>query len=337
MKIDKNKLLYLTAMVIYGTTGIIKHFIPYSAGLVSFFRAIIGAIFLYALIRFSGRRPDLKAIRANLWRLIAVGVLLGFNWIAFFESCNNTTVAKASLCYYMTPVFFILLTPVFFKEKLTLKKIICTVIAITGMVLVSGVLTEKGAGVEDAKGLLLGLLAAVLYTAFLIVARGIGEMEPTDRTFFELTVAAITLLPYWLFTDKVSEIRLETVPVLLVLLIGVMNTGVAYAFYFGTMGKLSTQAVAIFSYADPAVSVLLSALLLREPLGLWGAIGAVLVLGSMIICDLEFKKEGVAEEPAAEEPLSAPAETADRMPDDAAKEAEVLPAEVKDFEEKRTE
>ena len=56
--------------------------------------------------------------------LILSGALIGFNWILLFEAYNYTTVATATLCYYMQPTIVILLSPLFFRERLTAKKLV---------------------------------------------------------------------------------------------------------------------------------------------------------------------------------------------------------------------
>lgn len=70
-----------------------------------------------------------------------------------------------------------------------------------------------------------------------------------------------------------------------------IHTGWAYSLYFGSMGALPAQTVALCSYLDPVTAVLLSALVLREPLGLAGAIGAALVLGAALVSELPERKD----------------------------------------------
>ena len=86
-----------------------------------------------------------------------------------FEAYNHTTVAVATLCYYMQPTIVMLLSPVFFRERLTGKKAACAAVAIVGMVLVSGIVGDSGAGRGDFQGVLLGLGAAVFYSAVVIM------------------------------------------------------------------------------------------------------------------------------------------------------------------------
>ena len=55
------------------------------------------------------------------------------------------------------------------------------------------------------------------------------------------------------------------------------------------MKDLPAKTIAIFSYLDPVIAVVLSALILREQITLWGIIGTVLVLGSALYSELPEK------------------------------------------------
>ena len=72
----------------------------------------------------------------------------------------------------------------------------------------------------------------------------------------------------------------------MLLVVGIVHTGVAYACYFGSIGALPAQTVALFSYIDPVVAILLSVLVLRESSSVWAMVGAVLVLGSTLVSEL---------------------------------------------------
>ena len=74
--------------------------------------------------------------------------------------------------------------------------------------------------------------------------------------------------------------------------VGILHTGIAYALYFGSIGNLPAQTAAIFSYIDPVTAILLSAFLLGEELSAFGIIGAVLILGGAVLSESRiFEKQ----------------------------------------------
>ncbi|MBQ2829702.1 MAG: DMT family transporter, partial [Oscillospiraceae bacterium] len=99
--------------------------------------------------------------------------------------------------------------------------------------------------------------------------------------------SAVVLLPYVLLTEDVSALTFDGASVGLLLLIGVLHTGVAYALYFSSISALPAQTVGLLGYIDPVIAVLLSALLLHEPLGISGAAGTLLILGAAVVSERE--------------------------------------------------
>ena len=130
----------ILAMVIFGTIGIFRKYIPLPSGIVACARGILGVAFLLIFIKMKHIKMDMGAIKRHLWILLISGGFIGLNWVLLFESYRYTSVAVATLCYYMAPIFVMLVSPVLLKEKLTVKKVVCVLVALTGMVFVSGVL-----------------------------------------------------------------------------------------------------------------------------------------------------------------------------------------------------
>ena len=285
--IKKAKLQMVIATVAFGTIGVFRRWITLPSTALAMARGLIGALYLL-LTHLIRKTPfDKEGIRKNGVKLALTGALIGFNWIALFESYNYTSVAKATLYYYSAPIFLILLSVIFLKEKLSKKKMLCMGIAIIGIVCVSGVLDGSAAiNPYETKGLLLGLLSAVMYGTVMFINKAITGIDAADKTIIQIATAGIIMLIYGPATGDFAGITLTPTCILMVLIVGVFHTGFCYTLFFGSMDYLSAQSVAIFTYIDPAVAILLSALLLKEPLSIWGIIGAVLVIGSALFSEL---------------------------------------------------
>ena len=278
-------------MLIFGTIGVIRRYIPLPSAFLAFSRGILGGLFLLVFIKVRKKEAGEKIRPRDLIKLIITGAMIGVNWILLFEAYNHTTVAIATLCYYMEPTIVVLLSPIIFKERLTGKKAICATISIIGMVLVSGVIGSSGAQNGSFKGILLGLGAAIFYAAVVIMNKTIPGIEAFRRTTILLLSAGITMLPYVLFTHGFQSGGFNVTSILLLLVLGIVHTGIAYAMYFGSMDGLRMQTIAVFSYIDPVSALLFSALLLREPLSVLNMIGAVMIIGSAMISEIQFTKK----------------------------------------------
>ena len=292
MKNENNaRVSLILAMAIFGTIGIFRKYIPLSSGIVACVRGILGVAFLLAFIKIKKIKMDTKMIKKHLAVLLLSGAFIGLNWVLLFEAYRYTSVAVATLCYYMAPIFVMLVSPFLLKEKLTVKKSLCVAVALLGMVFVSGVLDGGISGISELKGILFGLGAAALYATVVMMNQGLKAVPTYDKTIMQLGAAAVVLIPYILVVEDLSLVVLTPLIVVMLVIVGVLHTGIAYALYFASMNGLKAQTVALFSYIDPIVAIILSALFLKEPMTVFSGIGAVLVLGATMISELPEKKK----------------------------------------------
>ena len=284
------KVSFLAAILIYGTLGVFVRLVALPSSLIALARSGIGTLFLLLLMAIKRQPPGFAAIRRNWKPLLLAGALLGFNWVAMFEAYRYTTVAVATLCTYMNPVIIVTGAAIFLHERLTLRKIVCVLVALIGMVFVSGITASGLPTGSSATGILLGLLTAVLYGIIVLSNKTLRDISAYDRTAAQLLIATFVLLPYYLLTEDLPALTISAQQIGLLLVLGIVHTGFAYSLYFGSMQTLPAQTLAILSYLDPVTAVLLSALVLREPLHSYEIIGAVCILGAAIVSELPARR-----------------------------------------------
>lgn len=277
----------LLSMIIWGSIGLFVRGIDLPTPLIATARAIIGALFVLALMLILRRRPQLKGL-GNGWLWLGLsGILLGLNWILLFSAYKHTSIAVATLCYYLAPVLVVLLSPLIFRESLGAKKLLCAFGALLGMVLISGLGSGSAAFASGQfKGVALGIAAACVYAGIVICNKKLKGISGLDRTLVQLSISALLLIPYDLLSRQSGFAALDARGWLLLVLLGIVHTGLSYYLYFDCMDRLPAQTVAVLAYIDPVVAVLLSALLLKEPMDLPMALGAVLVIGSALLLEL---------------------------------------------------
>lgn len=287
---EKGKLNFISAMLIFSSIGIFVRALPYESSFIAFVRGIVGFGVILLVMLLKRQKSDKKAIKENLLLLIVSGVFIGINWVALFESYRYTTVATATLCYYMAPMFVILASPLAFKEKLTVKKVLCLITALVGMLFVSGVF-EQGGGEIQLKGIVFGLVAAAFYASVMLINKRMTEIPAMDKTYIQLFCAAAVVGVYNIFAVDFTTLSTDITHIALLLFVGVFHTGFAYTLYFGSMKNMKAQSIAILSYIDPVFALVLSAVILKESMSVFGVIGAVMVLGAAFVCDLPVRKK----------------------------------------------
>ena len=279
------------AMLVFGTIGLFVKNIGFPSSFISFARALIGSIFIALFMLVSGHGLDKKAVLKNLKLLIPSGIAMAFNWICLFEAYRFTGVAVGTLCYYMAPVIVVILSPIFLKEKLTAINVSSVLAAVIGAVLISGVVSGS---VISVKGILLGLAAAALYSTVIMFNKFVKNLSPIETTFVQLLTAAVTMIPYILLTEDVTEFVFDRRSVIFTLIVGIFHTGIVYMIYFSSVQKIPAQTTAVFSYIDPVTAIILSAVVLGERLDAVQLIGTFLILAATLFNELApiIRKKG---------------------------------------------
>ena len=280
------KLAFLSAILIYGTLGVFVRYAGQPSPLVALARSSIGTLFLLFLLAVKRQKTDFSAIRRNWRPLLIAGVLLGLNWVTLFEAYRYTTVAVATLCTYLNPIIIVFGAAILMHEQLTARKLLCIAVALIGMVFVSGVADSGLPDAGEAKGILLGLLTAVLYGCIVLSNKQLRDISAYDRTLVQLFITTLVLIPYCILHGDFVGLQITGGQLGLLLILGVVHTGFAYSLYFGSMAYLPAQTLAILSYLDPVTAVLLSALVLHEPLSGFEILGAVCILGAAVVSEL---------------------------------------------------
>lgn len=281
--------IYILSMLIFGSIGLYAKNINLSSGQLAMARGIIGSIFLLAVCPVIKQKLSWKAIRPNIWLLILSGTAIGFNWILLFEAYKYTTIANATLSYYFAPVFVMLLSPLFLKERLTVIRFLCTLGAVVGMFFVVGIGRETAE--NHLVGITYGLSAAVLYAGVVIMNKFLKGLSGIETTVIQLGAASLVLTPYILMTETITIFTMDAKSLLLTIIVGVVNTGVAYLLYFMAMRKLNSQTIAIYSYIDPISAIILSSVLLGEQMTLLQILGGILILGATFLSEWTGRKK----------------------------------------------
>lgn len=271
------RFMMITAMAIFGTLGPFVRNIAVSSGELALYRAILAALLITGFLFLTKQKIPFAAIKKEIPLLLASGMAMGINWILLFQAYKYTTVSLATLSYYFAPVIVTLVCPILFRERLTIKQIICFIMSTLGLILIIGI-GDVGSG-NNLLGIMFGLGAAVFYATVILLNKFIKNVEGMPRTFLQFIAAIIILLPYVFSTSGITLCNLDNIGWINLLIVGLFHTGITYCMYFSSLKELPGQKAAILSYIDPLVAVLISVVILGEAMTLWQVIGGMLILG----------------------------------------------------------
>jgi RarD protein len=281
------KLKITFAMIVFGTISIFVKGISLPSGEIALFRALIAAIAIIIYKLLSGKGLAFSEIKKDLPLLFVSGAAMGFNWILFFQAYKYTTVSIATLSYYFAPVIVMAVCPILFREKLSLKQVIYFIMATIGLFMVIGVGGfEMTSG--NAIGIAFGLGAAALYATVIILNKFIKTVTGIDRTLIQFFAAIFVLTPYVLLTTGINITGIGYLGIINLLILGLVHTGICYVLYFSSIKDLKGQDVAILSYIDPLIAVIVSVTILNESIGLIQIIGGIMILGFTLLNEIKI-------------------------------------------------
>ena len=292
------RLMLMAAMAIFGTLGPFVRNIPVTSGELALYRAILAATLIGVFLLVTKQKIPFASIKKELLLLLLSGMAMGFNWILLFEAYKYTTVSIATLSYYFAPVLVTAASTVLFREKLTAKQVICFIMSTVGIVMVTGI-GQLAAGGKNAIGILFGLGAAVLYAVCILINKFIKNVEGIHRTFLQFLAAILVVSPYVLLTSGITLGNMDALGWMNLLIVGLFHTGVTYCMYFTALKYVTGQQVAILSYIDPLVAVIISVTVLGESMTAPQLLGGALILGFTLWNEITPKKKAKEESPCS--------------------------------------
>lgn len=289
MKVDKKpQILLFISMFIFGTIGLFVKYVPLSSGEIALYRAILAIFVIGIYLIFTKSKLDFKTLKKYIPLLLLSGIAMGINWILLFEAYKYTSVSIATLSYYFAPTIVMIVSTFLFEEKLTKKQIVCFIGSTIGLILITGITNTDS---KNLIGIILGLGAAVFYATVILLNKFIKGVSGVNRTFLQFISSCIILIPYVLLTSGINVFSLETNPLIYLLIIGIIHTGITYVMYFSSIKDLPGERIAIYSYIDPLVAILVSYVFLSESMNFIQIIGGILILFFTLFSELKIKNK----------------------------------------------
>ena len=219
---------------------------------------------------------------------------LGFGSILFFTVCYFTAItlmslSTAAILLYTSPIWIMLMSVLFFHERLNRRKILALVIAFAGCVLVTGI---SGEGISAA-GILLGLGSGIGYGLYSILGTvALRRYSPYTVTAYTFLCAAVGS---WLIArpaDMLTKITAAPNPaalLLLCVLTAIVTAVIPFLAYTLGLRTVEASKAGILATVEPLVATLFGILAFSEPLTAESGIGILLILAAIILLNLKHE------------------------------------------------
>ncbi|MDR3259030.1 MAG: DMT family transporter [Fusobacteriaceae bacterium] len=286
------KLKYIITMTMFGTIGLLVKNIELTPSEIVFYRSFIAMIVIFGTVLVMKRGKFNIELKGNWLPLLVSGLMLCLNWAFVFTAYMYTSISNAILCYYMAPIFVMILSPVILKERFLKIKYLFVFLSILGM----GFLIGANLNNLDNRNLIgigFGILSAVFYATLIISSKLIKNINSIEVALYQFFIIIIVLLPYIYKNNGIRVFNIPFKSLILLLILGVVHSGIGYMAYISSVRKLKSDVIAIYSYIDPIVTIVLSTIFFHEKIGLLQVVGGILILGSTFLSEMwEIKHKG---------------------------------------------
>ncbi len=245
--------------------------------------ALIFCLFLLVKER-SGFRISPGDIRLFLG--LGLGSILFFT-VCYFSAITVMPLSTAAILLYTSPIWIMLMSALFFHEKMDGRKILALLLAFGGCVLVSGV---SGEGISLA-GLLLGLGSGIGYGLYSILGTiALRKYSPYTVTAYTFLIAAAGSWIICRPMDMISKFgKADDFAGLVFFCILTALVTAVIPFLSYTIGLRSVKAskAGIIATLEPVVATIIGSICFSESLSLLSGLGIALVLAAVVILNLE--------------------------------------------------
>lgn len=298
MKTEKQKTsalgpaLIILAGIFWGSMGIfVRRLAEYGFSPIQIvcIRVVLAALVFCAIQLVK----DPKGFRISL-RDIPLFLGLGLGSILFFTVCYFTSItmmplSTAAILLYTSPIWIMLMSLLFFHEKLTGRKVLALVLAFGGCVLVSGI---SGGGLTVI-GHLIGLGSGIGYGLYSILGTvALRRYSPYTVTTWTFIIAAIGSILISNPVDLVEKCAAApSLPNLLgfSLLTALVTAVIPFLAYTLGLRHVEASKAGILATVEPMVATLIGILVFSEPLTLMSGLGVLLILAAVVILNVSKK------------------------------------------------
>ncbi|CQH48784.1 TPA: DMT family transporter [Yersinia enterocolitica] len=265
----------IAAMLISGTVGwpVIASGQP--AVTVVFWRCVFGAFAMFIACFVLGLLKRGVLTRQHIAIAIIGGITLVLNWVLLFGAYSYASISVATVTYHTQPFMLVGLGVLFFGEKLTANALGWLLVAFGGMLFI--IIGQQGAitlGSDYLIGVVMALGAAFMYAVTAAIIKRLKGLPPHLIVLIQLLVGAILLAPF----VRWSDFPLPGSTWGLLLIIGVIHTGLMSSLLYGAIQKIPTSLVGALSFIYPVVAIFVDWLVFGHRLSVMQMVGASAIL-----------------------------------------------------------
>lgn len=273
----------------------LKTHTPATSVQITAIRIVLAALVLNLWLIVKGKGFSLYKISGKSWLLCAISgfcsvVAMGM----FYYSCMvETSAAVAVILLYTAPLFVMIMSLFFFKEKMTVQKMVAFVIAIVGCALVSGI--ASGSRIS-ALGIFLGLMSGFTYSLYgiftsIFMKENKDTLTFTALSFFFAAIGALVISKPWEIVKFTLEVENIPLTLIMYLLLAICTAVIPFFLYSKGIEGVKPDVASILAFSEPLMACVFGTVVLGQKMDVFGVIGIICVCAAIVVLNVNFKKK----------------------------------------------
>lgn len=261
----------------------------FSPSMITMLRLLFIVVFLIGLSFFNRQRKQVK-MKVDIILLVVLGVVGVFiNQWSFFVGLETTDPTTAALILALTPILTGFLAAIFLKEKITVRMIIGSVVAIIGIFYV--VTNGDFATVTIDEGLIWIVLTMVTFAVMIIITRYLGErLDAFTITLYSNVVGLIVAIPFAFLYDSPIVVSKSLNPWLLLISTAIIVHGLATLIWNKHIRNVDASKASILSNLEPFVAMVVGFILLSKPITFIEILGSIFIVAGVVLSTYPKKR-----------------------------------------------
>jgi len=273
-------LLALVGVLTISFSAIFVRLAAVSPVTATFYRAAY-ALPILVLIWLAQRRADRRSARER-WLALASGLILAVDLALWHESIALVGAGLGTVVANVQVVFVAIAAWLLFGERITKSRVVTIVVVLGGVALTSGLARHDAYGSNPVAGVVIGLVAGVCYSAFILVYREANRTAgPASGPLMDSTIGMVAGALACAIFDRHFSFTVGRAAHLWLMLLAIGSQVVGWLLIGQALPALPAVEMSILLLGQPIFTVLWGVVLFDERLSALQWLGCAVVLGGV--------------------------------------------------------
>ena len=291
--IKRGELYVIIAGICWGIIGVFTRRMS-SAGFdsiqVTFLRNLVAALELFIVVIIKDK-SSLKISFRDIWMFLGTGICsIAFFNVCYFKAIELTGLSIAAVLLYTAPAMVVVMSCIFFREKMNVRKIIALLLAFGGCIFTTGIIGKESN--VTWLGLLIGLGSGFGYALYSIFGTAATKKYNSYTiSLYTFVFAAASLLPLCRLNDVAAIVVTNKDIIIPSVCLSTVSTIIPFVCYTKGLKEMEAGKASIMAFIEPLVATLCGIAVFHEKIALTSVIGIAMIFISVVILNVKKKSD----------------------------------------------